>query len=192
MNELDPFVLFREWYGEAVVSEPDVPDAMALATVDPEGRPHVRVVLLKEATADGLVFYTNYASPKARDLDATGVAALCFHWKSRQRQVRVEGKVERVAGTESDAYFATRPFGSRLGAWASAQSEPIGSREDLLARVEAVRRRFGEDVPRPPHWGGYRLVAERYEFWQGRSDRLHDRILFERLGDAWARSRLQP
>jgi pyridoxamine 5'-phosphate oxidase len=189
----DPFQLFDAWLAEARASEINDPEAMALATSSANGRPSVRMVLLKGHGPDGFVFYTNAQSAKADQLRENPRAALLFHWKSLRRQVRVEGAVERVSGAEADAYFATRARDSQLGAWASDQSRPLDSRETFEARFEEVRRRFeGADVPRPPHWGGYRVVPERIEFWTDRQYRLHERRLFTRLAEGWSEGLLYP
>ncbi len=165
----------------------------ALGTADVRGRPSVRMVLVRHADARGFVFYTNHLSRKARDLTSNPQAALCFHWPALEQQIRAEGRVERLGPRESDAYFATRPRGSQLGAWASEQSAPLPARELLDERYREVERRFGAgDVPRPPFWGGYRLIPDQVEFWYGRPDRLHDRILFTRHEAAWRKERLYP
>jgi pyridoxamine 5'-phosphate oxidase len=189
----DPFSLFQSWYDEAVAAEVNDPDAMALATVDKGGMPSVRMVLLKEWAPDGFVFYTNYESRKSGELDATGKAAFCIHWKSLRRQVRVVGPVSRVDAARSDAYFASRGRGSRIGAWASAQSHPLDSRDSLAAAVAEVEARFPDDVPRPPHWGGFLIAPQEIEFWADGDHRLHDRFRFT-LNDAgnWDISRLNP
>jgi len=175
----DPFALFDEWFAEARASEPNDPNAMALATADAEARPSVRMVLLKDHGPDGFVFYTNEDSAKARQLARNPRAALLFHWKSLRRQVRVEGAVEPVSDAESDAYFASRGRDSQLGAWASFQSQPLDSRATFERRFEEMARRYdGREVPRPPHWGGYRVKPERIEFWSDRPHRLHERRLF--------------
>lgn len=189
----DPFELFQAWFKEAEGTEVNDPNAFALATVSPEGRPSVRVLLLKGLDDRGFVFYTNTQSRKGQHLDATGVAAMNFHWKSLRRQVRVEGPVERVTDAEADAYFASRPRGSQIGAWASQQSRPLDSRATLEQRIAALAAEHeGRDVPRPPHWTGYRLVPDYLEFWQDREFRLHDRITFTRDGAGWATARLYP
>lgn len=191
----DPIELFHEWYDAAESAGLLLPDAMALATVSEAGEPSVRMVLLKGSDAGGFRFFTNHESPKARDLEATGHAALCFHWTELERQVRVQGPVERLTEEVSRAYFQTRPRGSRIGAWASAQSRPLESREALVARVREYEERFeGEDVPLPPQWGGYVVVPSRIEFWQGRENRLHDRWVFTRDSRdlPWTVQRLQP
>ncbi|MBO9714692.1 pyridoxamine 5'-phosphate oxidase [Sphingomonas sp.] len=189
----DPFVLFADWYGEARVSEPNDSNAMALATVRADGQPSVRMVLLKGHGPDGFVFYTNRESRKAGELAAVPRAALLFHWKSLRRQVRIEGPVEQVSDAESDAYFASRSRDSQLGAWASDQSRPLDARETFEARYEAMRARFeGGPVPRPPHWGGYRVVPSAIEFWLDRAHRLHERRVFTRDGDGWTEGLLYP
>lgn len=191
----DPFSLFDAWFAEAQASEPNDPNAMALATADAAGQPAVRMVLLKGHGPDGFVFYTNRGSRKADDLAANAQAALLFHWKSLRRQVRIEGPVSRVSDAESDAYFASRGRDSQLGAWASEQSRPLTARSIFEARFEAMQFRFeGSDVPRPPHWGGYRITPRRIEFWQDRAHRLHERRLFTRAdgeGD-WSEGLLYP
>ena len=189
----DPVRLFSEWYREAREAGLYLPESMALATATPDGRPSVRLVLLKGHDERGFVFFTNYESRKARELAANSHAALAFHWPILQRQVRIEGTVEKISEDASFAYFRTRPRGSRIGAWASPQSEPIGGREVLMERVREFGARFeGSDVPLPPYWGGYRVRPGRIEFWQGRVNRLHDRFLFERDGEAWSVRRLAP
>jgi pyridoxamine 5'-phosphate oxidase len=189
----DPFALFDAWFAEAEASEPNDPNAMALATADADGRPSVRMVLLKGHGPDGFVFYTNREGRKAADLLANPQAALLFHWKSLRRQVRIEGAVSLATDAESDAYFASRSRDSQLGAWASDQSRPLDTRETFEARVTDARARFeGTDVPRPPHWGGYRVVPDRIEFWQDREARLHERRLFVRAGDRWTEGLLYP
>jgi pyridoxamine 5'-phosphate oxidase len=190
---VEPFALWRAWFAAAGASEPVDPNAMALATVDADGRPSCRTVLLKDADARGFVFYTNTLSRKGRALAAHPRAALLFHWKSLARQVRAEGAVEPVTEAEADAYFATRARTSRLGAHASLQSEPLPERALLERRVAEAAARFpGPDVPRPPHWSGYRLVPDRLEFWQDMPYRLHDRVQFDRAGDTWRATRLFP
>ncbi len=189
----EPCELFAAWYRMALDAVAIEPTAVALATVDGEGRPAARMVLLKGFDASGYVFYTNFASRKGAELDARPHAALLFWWPPLLRQVRIEGRVERVADTEADAYFATRPRGSQIGAWASPQSEPLANRAELEARVAAEAARHGDgEVPRPPFWGGYRLVPDAYEFWQGCPDRLHDRVHYRLAGDTWQRTRLAP
>ena len=189
----DPLALFDAWFAEAQVSEPNDPNAMALATADGTGRPSVRMVLLKGHGPDGFVFYTNREGRKAIELAANPQAALLFHWKSVRRQVRVEGAVTHASDAESDAYFASRSRDSQLGAWASDQSRPLDARETFEARFEAEKARFeGGEVPRPPHWGGYRVAPELIEFWQDRAHRLHERRLFTRTGDDWTEAMLYP
>lgn len=196
----EPFALFDSWFKDAAAHEPNDPNAVALATVDADGLPNVRMVLLKgvdgpERPDRGFVFFTNYESAKGRELLASGKAALCFHWKSLRRQVRVRGLASPVAPQEADAYYATRARGSRIGAWASAQSRPLESRfalEKAVARY-AAKHAVGE-IPRPPHWSGFRIVPVEMEFWHDRPFRLHDRVQFRRQGPAgpWERARLYP
>jgi pyridoxamine 5'-phosphate oxidase len=189
----DPFALFETWFAEACESEPNDPNAMALATSGADGQPHVRMVLLKGHGADGFVFYTNDQSAKGEQLGENARAALLFHWKALRRQVRIEGTVERVSDEDADAYFASRSRDSQLGAWASDQSRPLDIRATFEDRFEAMSQRFkGQDVPRPPHWGGYRVVPDRIEFWSDRPHRLHERRLFTRAGDGWTEGLLYP
>lgn len=190
----DPIALFDAWFAEARDSEPNDPNAMALATADAAGRPSLRMVLLKGHGADGFVFYTNREGRKAGDLAANMNAALLFHWKSLRRQVRVEGPASLAADAESDSYFASRGRDSQLGAWASDQSRPLADRATFEARFEEARARFeGGDVPRPPFWGGYRVMPERIEFWQDRAHRLHERRLFTRAESGlWTEGLLYP
>ncbi|MBV9930911.1 MAG: pyridoxamine 5'-phosphate oxidase [Alphaproteobacteria bacterium] len=189
----DPDALFDAWLTEAREAEPNDPTAMALATVDADGRPSVRMVLMKGHDPRGFLFYTNLDSRKGAELAASPRAALLFHWKSLRRQVRIEGRVEAVSEGEADAYFASRGRDSQLGAWASDQSRPLDSRAAFEARYEAVRARFeGQEVPRPARWSGWRLVAERIEFWTDRPHRLHERRLFTRDGGGWRDGLLYP
>jgi pyridoxamine 5'-phosphate oxidase len=193
MESHDPFTQFSAWLHDARhdarIAEPT---AMVLATAQ-DGQPSARVVLLKEMDAQGFVFYSNRLSHKGRELAGNPQAALCFHWMPLHRQVRVRGRVHEVSDAEADAYFASRPRGSQIGAWASEQSAPLDSREALMARVAELEARFeGQDVPRPPHWGGWRLVPHDIEFWQEGEFRLHDRFVFTRAGDGWSRQRLNP
>jgi len=189
----DPLRQFQLWFEEARDTGIDVPEAMALATATPDGRPSVRMVLLKSADERGFDFYSNYESRKGDELASNSHAALLFHWQPLGRQVRVEGRVERVPADESDAYFRTRPLESRLAAWASSQSRPLGGRAELdRLYAEAAARFPAEEVPRPPHWGGFRLVPDAYELWQHAANRLHDRIRYERVADGWKRERLAP
>ena len=189
----DPFDLFGAWFAEARAAEPNDPEAMALATADEAGNPSVRMVLLKGHGRDGFVFYTNEQSVKGEQIAENPNAALLFHWKSLRRQVRVEGEVERVADAEADAYFASRGRDSQLGAWASDQSRPLASRDHFLARFDEMKARFeGGDVPRPPHWGGFRVVPLLIEFWQDRPNRLHERRLFLAVRGGWDERLLYP
>lgn len=189
----DPLALFDAWLTEAQASEPNEPEAMAVATVGDDGQPSVRMVLLKAHGPEGFTFYTHDQSAKGVDLAENPRAALLFHWKSLGRQVRIEGAVERASDAEADAYFATRLRDSQLGAWASDQSRPLDSRDTFEARFEEARRRFeGRDVPRPTGWGGYRVVPDRVEFWTARAHRLHERRQFTRSGDSWSEGLLYP
>lgn len=198
-GESDPFALFDAWMGEAAEAEVNDPNAVALATVAPDGMPSARMVLLKGVDARGFVFYTNLESRKGRELAETPKAALLFHWKSLRRQVRVQGPVQPVAAEEADAYFASRPRASRIGAWASAQSRPLESRFALERKVAEYTAKFNVgEIPRPPHWSGFRVLPERIEFWRDGAFRLHDRFVFERAGGAgdgaaaWSIARLYP
>jgi len=192
-QDADPIDLFQDWFAAATEAGLLLPEAVTLATASADGEPSARMVLLKGADAAGFVFFTNYGSRKARELDENPRAALCFHWAVLQRQVRVSGSVVKVSAEESAAYFATRGRGSQIGAWASRQSERLVSRDELQERVRDAEARFADaDVPLPPFWGGYRLVPERIEFWQGRADRLHDRLVFSRDGARWRAERLYP
>ncbi len=191
----EPFELFTRWFEEALKTEqaPVEANAMTLATVDAEGRPHCRVLLLKALDTQGFTFFTNYESAKGRQMDANPFAAMTFFWPTLERQVRIEGRVSKVSHAESDAYFQVRPLGSRLGAWASPQSRVIADRAELEGLLKATEQRFSDTQPDcPEHWGGYRLVPERIEFWQGRSSRLHDRLNYRRSDQAWLRERLAP
>ncbi len=189
----DPFALFATWFDEAGEAGIYLPEAMTLSTATPEGRPSARMVLLKGFDTTGFRFFTNFGSRKAHEVEANPFAALTFHWATLHRQVRVEGRVERIADAEAAEYFASRARGSRLGAWASRQSEPLESREALEARMKESEAEFaGDDVPLPPFWGGFRLAPERIEFWQGRANRLHDRVVFSAAEEGWRLGRLYP
>lgn len=188
----DPFDQFVRWFDEAANAELPEPNAMTLATVDAAGRPSARIVLLKALDARGLVFHTNYDSRKGRELAINRRVALLFFWVELERQVRIEGTARRVDAAESDAYFAARPRGSQVAAWASPQSATIPDRASLEARVAAADARFAADVPRPDNWGGVRVDPGRFEFWQGRESRLHDRLVWSRVGDHWTLERLAP
>ena len=190
-SESDPFTQFARWFEQVRDREAD-PTACALATSTPDGRPSVRTVLLKGVDDRGFVFFTNYNSRKARELDQTGRAALLFYWPSLVRQVRIDGLAERVEEAESDAYFATRPVESRWSVYASKQSEVIESRAALESRYTVAREMYGDNIPRPSWWGGYRVVPAEFEFWQGRPSRLHDRLRYQRNADGWRRDRLAP
>ena len=189
----DPLEQFEHWFAEAKRAGVEVPEAMTLATADAEGAPSARMVLLKGAGEDGFVFYTGYGSRKSEELEQNPSAALVFYWRPLGRQVRVEGSVERVSEAESAEYFATRPRGSQLAAWASRQSRPLGSREELERRYAELEREYEDrDVPLPPQWGGYRLRPEAIEFWEHRENRLHDRIRYTRAREGWKVERLSP
>ena len=188
----DPFKQFDRWFQDAVQAELPLPEAMTLATATDTGRPSARVVLLKGVDARGFVFYTNYASRKGRELAANPHAALVFAWTELERQVRIEGTIKKVSAEESDLYFASRPLGSRLGAWASPQSMVLPDRLTLAKTVAAIVLRYGKHPPRPPHWGGYRVLPEAIEFWQGRKNRLHDRLLYTKQTGDWTIERLAP
>jgi pyridoxamine 5'-phosphate oxidase len=190
----EPFRLFSQWLADATKSEPNDPNGVALATVDEVGMPDVRMVLLKGFDEQGFVFYTNFESTKGREILSTMKAAMCFHWKSLRRQVRVRGPVETVSDAEADAYFATRPRGSRIGAWASKQSRPLEGRFALEKSVAEYTARYAiGKIPRPPYWSGFRIVPQTIEFWHDRPFRLHDRIVFSRTADnGWEKTRLYP
>ena len=196
-SSADPIAQFGRWLDQAIAAQLPEPNAMTLATVGEDSRPSTRVVLIKGYDARGLVWFTNYESRKGRELLAHPVAALQFHWVELERVARIEGRVEKVSAEESDAYFKTRPLDSRLGAWASPQSQVIASRATLVANVAKVTAQFATSLlaggpPRPPHWGGYRLIPDRFEFWQGRKSRLHDRLQYRLENGAWIRERLAP
>ena len=188
----EPLRQFREWLQQALDAGIPEPNAMTLATVGPDGRPSTRIVLIKDIEERGLVWYTNYDSRKGRELAVHPFAALQFHWVEMERVVRIEGRVEKVEAAQSDAYFASRPLDSRLGAWASPQSQVISSRAVLVANAAKAAAQHGLNPARPPHWGGYRLVPERWEFWQGRKSRLHDRLVYRLADGIWVRERLAP
>jgi pyridoxamine 5'-phosphate oxidase len=188
----DPLRLFSTWFEDAVSAGLPLPNAMTLATASASGAPSARVVLLKGLDGGGFVFYTSYRSRKARELAERPRASLVFMWSELERQVRIEGSVETVSAAEADAYFASRPLGARLSAWASWQSERVADRAFLERAMEEARQRFGDSPPRPPHWGGYRVLPDEIEFWQGRADRLHDRLLYTRSPSGWRIERLAP
>jgi pyridoxamine 5'-phosphate oxidase len=189
----DPIVQFRAWFEAASAAGVPEPNGMTLATATPDARPSARIVLLKGFDERGFSFFTNYESRKARELEANPRASLVFFWHAMERQIRVDGRVERVSDEESDRYFALRPLGARLGAWSSRQSDVVADRATLEAALADLERRYPDgDVPRPPHWGGYRVVPEEFEFWQGRPNRLHDRLRYRRIASGWALDRLSP
>jgi len=188
----NPFNLFQSWFDEAVAAEINDPDAIALASVKADGMPSVRMVLLRQWSEDGFLFFTNYESRKAGELLATGKAAFCMHWKSLRKQIRVTGQVRKASAAQSDAYFKSRGRGSQIGAWASEQSRPLPSRAALMAKVDEFDKKFPNSVQRPPHWGGFCLVPDEIEFWADGEHRLHDRFRFTRGPDGWDISRLNP
>ena len=190
---INPFTMFDDWFNEARESEPNDSNAMTIATAGADGQPSARMVLLKGHGPDGFIFYTNHESRKAADIAANPKAAILFHWKSLRRQIRIEGSLSVVAADVADAYFATRGRDSQLGAWASDQSRPLDSRATFVKRFEEVQTRYdGQEVPRPPHWLGYCLTPQRFEFWQDREHRLHERRVFVRTGDDWTEGMLYP
>ncbi|MDE2081165.1 MAG: pyridoxamine 5'-phosphate oxidase [Burkholderiales bacterium] len=191
-SDTDPLRQFQRWLDQALAAQIPEPTAMTLATVGADGRPSTRVVLLKGLDERGLAWYTNYDSRKGRELAQQPAAALQFHWVELERVVRIEGRVEKTTDAESDAYYASRPLGSRVGAWVSPQSQVIASRAELEQATARSTAQLGDNPPRPPHWGGYRLLPECWEFWQGRRDRLHDRLRYRRQGGTWQRERLAP
>lgn len=189
----DPIAAFQEALALAKSRETGDATAMTVASVSAEGRPSLRVVLLKNVDERGFVFYTNFTSRKGREISAHPFVALCFHWPKGEEQVRIEGRVERVSDAEADAYFKSRPRGSQIGAWASAQSEEVASRKELEKQFSEAEARFeGQEIPRPPHWSGFRIIPERIEFWFGRNDRMHDRYLYVRTESGYSSSRLSP
>ena len=188
----DPLAQFQRWFGDALEAQVPMPNAMTLATITPDGMPDARVVLLKGIDQGGFVFFTNYTSAKGRQLDTHPVATLVFLWAQLERQVRISGPVTQVSQDESDAYFCSRPLGSQLAAWASAQSQTVADRQQLETALAAAQHQFGQAPPRPPHWGGYRLLPQSLEFWQGRANRLHDRLRYRRDGGDWRIERLAP
>jgi len=188
----EPWQQFSNWLNEAIAAKVPEPNAMTLATVGTDGRPSTRIVLIKGFDAQGVVWYTNYDSRKGHELAGNAFAALQFHWVELERVVRIEGRVDKVSDDESDAYYRSRPLDSRLGAWASPQSQVIGSRAVLVTNAAKAAARHGLNPPRPPHWGGYRLSPDRWEFWQGRKSRLHDRLSYRLVDGAWLRERLAP
>ncbi len=188
----EPLLQFQQWLRQALDAQVPEPNAMTLATVGPDGRPSTRIVLIKDMDERGLVWYTNYDSRKGQQLEGNPFAALQFHWVELERVVRIEGQVEKVDAAQSDAYFASRPLDSRLGAWASPQSQVISSRAVLVANAAKAAAQHGLNPSRPPHWGGYRLKPDRWEFWQGRKSRLHDRLCYRLVDGRWVRERLAP
>ena len=190
--DADPIRQFERWFEDALRARVPLPNAMTLATVTPAGAPSARIVLLKGVERGAFLFYTNYLSRKGRELERRASACLLFLWSELERQVRIDGAVERVGAADSDAYYATRPLGARLSAWASPQSAPVPSREILEKAMQEASGRYGDRPPRPSHWGGYRVVPQEIEFWQGRTDRLHDRLVYRRAGGAWTIERLAP
>ncbi|GGA72501.1 pyridoxine/pyridoxamine 5'-phosphate oxidase [Nitratireductor aestuarii] len=192
-ESMEPYQLFGSWLEDATKSEPNDPNALALSTVDSDGMPNVRMVLLKGYDTRGFVFYTNYESTKGREILAARKAAMCFHWKTLRRQVRVRGNVELVSDEEADAYYASRARGSRIGAWASKQSRPLESRFALEKAVAEYTAKYAiGNIPRPPYWSGFRIVPVTIEFWHDRAFRLHDRVIFERTESGWTKTRLYP
>ena len=190
--DADPMRQFERWFEDALRAKLPLPNAMTLATVTPAGAPSARIVLLKGVEQGAFLFYTNYLSRKGRELAQRAQACLLLLWSDLERQVRIDGVVQKVTSTESDAYYATRPLGARLSAWASVQSAPVATRKILEDAMDQARRQHGNQPPRPANWGGYRVVPEEIEFWQGRADRLHDRLRYRRKGDFWAIERLSP
>jgi pyridoxamine 5'-phosphate oxidase len=191
--QADPFLQFKYWFEQAISAQLPEPNAMILSTVSASGAPSSRTVLLKELDSQGFVFFSNYASRKGREIAANQQVCLLFYWAELERQVRIEGQIEKISEADSDAYFASRPRGSQLGAWASSQSECLDSREVLEQTLQALEQEYAEKaIPRPPHWGGYRVVPNAVEFWQGRPSRLHDRLLYQIEGQNWRVTRLFP
>lgn len=188
----DPLAFFHKWFNEALDARAEEVNAMTLATIGADNKPHARIVLLKALDEKGFTFFTNYNSAKGHEIDSHPFAALVFFWRELERQVRIEGTIEKISATESDAYFYSRPPGSRLGAWASPQSQVITDRAVLDENYTQYEKQFGAEIPRPQHWGGYRVVPTQIEFWQGRSSRMHDRILFARQNGGWSKYRLAP